>query len=144
MAEGGFPQGYESFGFSTSPPPCGPAWPEERPEWLRPLDFEVTEAWGTSATVRPGERYVLRGTYRLTGEEPFAVSLAVLGSAFGATAHLLPGEWLFETSTEVLELTGRGDQIGVVLSRGQQSLLVTWVTLVGPQTESQGRAVPSP
>jgi len=56
MAEGEFPQGYESFESSTSPPPCGPAWPGERPEWLRPPDFEVAEVWGTSATVRPGER----------------------------------------------------------------------------------------
>jgi len=104
---------------------CGP-----RPEWLRRLQYEVTEVWGTSARVAVGERYVVRGKYTLKGEEAFAISLAVFNSAFGATACMAPGSWSFETSTEVLELLPnvRRD-LGIVVGRGTDCHLAAWIML---------------
>lgn len=126
-----FPQGYESYGFSVSPSACGIGCSPEGADWLSDLQFHVTEVWGSSGIVAPGERYVVRGKYILRGADPFAISLAVLGQAFGATAHVLPGESVFETSTEILELTGPNGQLGMVVGRGAKCQLTTWITLAG-------------
>ena len=83
-ANGGhvFPEPYRKLGFKVGPPGCG-----DRCAYT-PLQFEVTEVWGTSPKVAAGERYVVEGNYRLAGNEACEVPLAVLGSAFGASAYL--------------------------------------------------------
>jgi hypothetical protein len=118
---------YRPLPFTVNYEHCTP-----HPAWTRSLQFEVTELWGTSSEVAPGERYVVRGTYVLPGDEPFAVSLAVLGKAFGATAHVPPGRGTFETSTEVLSRTeSRTNGLGIVVGRGRDCVMTAWIALEG-------------
>ena len=119
---------YEMLSFTVEHDPCGPP-----PDWTRPLKFRVTEVWGTSPRVAVGERYVVRGEYELEGDQPYALSLAVWHRAFGATAHILPGEGLFETSTELLDVAPDwGNQIDVIVGRGSQCVMTTRLVIAAP------------
>jgi hypothetical protein len=101
------------------------------PDWTRRLRFEVTEVWGTADRVAVGERYVVRGRYGLTGEQAYVISLACFGKAFGASAHLAPGNGAFETSTEPLDLVpDHANGFGLVLGRGDEHAMTAWITLV--------------
>jgi hypothetical protein len=99
---------------------------------LVPLQLQIREVHGTSAKVRVGGRYVVRGEYALPGATSFAVSLAVFTKAFGATAYLLPGKGRFEVSTEILELAKNPPNgPGVVVANEQtgNSDIVRWIIL---------------
>lgn len=125
-ANGGyvFPEPYRKLGFKVGPPSCG-----DRCTYT-PLQFEVTEVWGTSPKVAVGERYVVEGDYRLAGNEACEVSLAVFESAFGATAYLAPGTGRFSTSTEILRLIDDPpNAIGVVVGP-QPGNIVAWITIL--------------
>lgn len=102
-----------------------------RPD-LTMLTFKVTEVLGTSSKVAEGQRYVVRGEYALPESESYAVSLAVFNTAFGATAHLVPGSGAFETSVEVLDLTEDSPNgIGIVVGNKHtgSAEIVRWVML---------------
>jgi len=119
---------YRRVLFTVEHDPCGPP-----PDWTRPLTFRVTEVWGTSPRVAAGERYVVRGAYALEGDRAYALSLAVWRRGFGATAHLCPGEGLFETSTELLEVAPDwGNQIDVVVGRGEQCVMTARIVIAAP------------
>ena len=122
---------YRLIQFTVRGPFCEGAECAVHPDLL-PLRFEVTEVHGTSPVVREGERYVLRGTYELSGEAPFVLSVAVFGKAFGAGAHIRPGTGSFETSAEILKLADDPPNgLGVVVgNKGTgRAELVRWVML---------------
>ncbi len=99
---------------------------------LSALQFRVKEVFGTSAKVVVGERYVVRGEYCLPGAVPYAISIAVFSKAFGATAHLSPGEGQFETSAEILKFTDSAPSaLGIVVASEKTGKcdIVRWLML---------------
>ncbi len=131
MGEGPDFSPYRPLESTVRGPFCADGECEVHPDLL-PLSLEVTEVYGTSATVREGERYVVRGTYRLSGEARFVLSLAVFTKAFGAGAHVQPGDGEFDLSTEVLALAPDApNALGIVVGNrrtGWQEI-VRWVML---------------
>ncbi len=122
---------YRQLAFDVRGPFCCDEGCEIRPD-LAGLRFKVTEVYGTSSSVTEGERYVIRGEYEQTGDDAYAVSLAVFHKAFGATAHLGPGAGSFEASVEVLELSeGAPNGLGVVVANKNTggADIVRWVIL---------------
>jgi len=122
-----FPAPYRAFSFEVN---YGHG--EPHPNYAGLVELKVTEVWGTSAEVAKGERYVVRGEYSLREERPLAISIAVPGKAYGASAHLAPGTHPFETSAEILEFSERCQRgLGLVLGgdQPQDGRMTTWVVL---------------
>ncbi|MHC5034326.1 MAG: hypothetical protein ACYTFZ_04760 [Planctomycetota bacterium] len=68
------------------------------------LQVAVTEVLGTSAAVRTGEQYLVRGEYELDADSDIArIMLSGLGRNRGAPSHLSPGTGRFELTAELLE-----------------------------------------
>jgi len=122
---------YRSLKFEVREPSCVDGQCKIRPT-LSAVQFEVKEVHGTSPKVAEGERYVVNGEYSLPDGESYTLSLAVFHTAFGAGAHLLPGQGRFETSTEILELAEKhANEIGVVVGNDKtgEADIVRWIML---------------
>ena len=65
------------------------------------LKIAVSEVQGTSAEVRPGESYSVRGNYDLAGSEPVEIRLAAVGVSEGFAAAIPPGVSDFELLAHV-------------------------------------------
>ncbi|MGD2175610.1 MAG: hypothetical protein PVJ27_09420 [Candidatus Brocadiaceae bacterium] len=86
-----------SIPYSVCPGRCGPRYAEE-------LQVAVTEVLGTSAAVRTGEQYLVRGEYELASDSDIArVMLSGLGRNRGKPCPLPAGRGQFELTTELLE-----------------------------------------
>jgi hypothetical protein len=73
------------------------------PEYTERVTLEVTEVLGTAAEAAAGEKFIVRGRYRVTG---IVVSLGVVvnGRSNGCYQDLQPGTGAFEVWAEVLEV----------------------------------------
>jgi hypothetical protein len=68
------------------------------------LQLTVTDVLGTSAAVRTGEQYLVRGQYVLAADSDIArIMLSGLGRNTGRPCPLTPGTGRFELTAELLE-----------------------------------------
>ncbi len=90
------------------------------PEYMERLEVRVTEVLGTSPTLAPGEKYIIRGHYDLTGTQVVFIGAIVSGRSRGHHEDLQPGSGEFEVWTEVLEIREGGGRRNIGLLVGSQ------------------------
>ena len=87
-----------------------------RVDFKERLELTVTEFLGTSPEVNAGEKYIVRGTYRLTGEDVVSLGAVVSGTSRGRYVDLQPGSGGFVVWAEILETRGGpGRNIGLMV-----------------------------
>jgi len=76
----------------------------------------VTEFLGTSPEVNASEKYIIKGSYQLTGDDAVSLGAVVSGTSRGHYVDLAPGSGGFVVWTEVLEVRdGPGRNIGLMV-----------------------------
>lgn len=87
-----------------------------RGDFRERLELAVTEFLGTSAEVNVGEKYIIRGRYRLTGQDAVSLGAVISGRSRGRWVELAPGSGSFAVWTEVLEVPeGPSRHIGLMV-----------------------------
>ena len=87
-----------------------------RADFRERLQLTVTGFLGTSPEANPGEKYIVRGRYELSGDHPVSLGAVVSGRSMGHYVDLPPGSGEFAVWTEVLEVRqGGGRNIGLMV-----------------------------
>ena len=87
-----------------------------RSDFRERLELTVAEFSGTSPEVNAGEKYIVKGNYRLTGDDPVSLGAIVSGTSRGHYVDLAPGSGEFAVWIEVLETRGGpGRNIGLMV-----------------------------
>lgn len=88
------------------------------PTYRDVLSVEIQEVLGSSPTVSPGEKYLVRGTYELTKPCVSGLFIACHGRSRGRRGDELPvGSGCFEATAEILEVTeGRERQLDLMMA----------------------------
>jgi hypothetical protein len=78
--------------------------------------LRITEFLGTSPEVNAGEKYIVRGGYKLSGRDPVSLGAVVRGTSRGRYVDLAPGSGEFTVWTEIREIReGGGRYIGLMV-----------------------------
>ena len=87
-----------------------------RADFRERLQLTVTEFLGTSPEVTAGEKYIVKGRYRLTGQDAVSLGAVISGTSRGRWVDLAPGLGSFAVWTEVLEVpAGPSRYIGLMV-----------------------------
>ena len=86
-----------------------------RTDFREGLKLRVRELLGTSRAIRAGEKYLVRGSYELSGEEPLSLRPVVSGKGRGQFVDLTPGSGEFSLWMEILVLSEDARGIGLMV-----------------------------
>jgi len=87
-----------------------------RADFRKRLKVSVTEFLGTSPKVSSGDKYIVRGTYSLSGDIPVSLGAVMHGTSRGHYVDLAPGTGAFAVWAEVQEVGEGGAQsIGLMV-----------------------------
>lgn len=87
-----------------------------RADFRERLQLTVTEFLGTSPDVNVGEKYIIKGCYRLSGPDAVSLGAVISGTSRGCWVELAPGSGSFAVWTEVIEVPeGPSRYIGLMV-----------------------------
>ncbi len=87
-----------------------------RPDFRERLQLSVTELRGTSPEINDGDKYIVRGSYKLSGEEAVSLCAVISGTSKGHYVDLMPGSGEFTVWAETLAVRDGGNRnIGLMV-----------------------------